>query len=72
MGHPLKLAADGFAMRVGIFTRNALCAFARPKGPEHFRMSPGGYFQGMLQKAKARELHLERTVWALRRGRTAI
>jgi len=31
MGHPLKLAADGLAMRVDMFTRNALCAFACPK-----------------------------------------
>ena len=31
MGHPLKLAADGLAMRVDMFTRNALCAFARPQ-----------------------------------------
>jgi molybdenum ABC transporter molybdate-binding protein len=31
MGHPLKLAADGLAMRVDMFTRNALCAFATPK-----------------------------------------
>lgn len=31
MGHPLKLAADGRATRVAMFTRNALCAFATPK-----------------------------------------
>lgn len=31
MGHPLKLLADGRAMRVDMFTRNALCAFAAPK-----------------------------------------
>jgi replication initiation protein RepC len=35
---------------------------------EHFRTSPGGYFHGMVDKAKAGELHLERTVWALRRA----
>ena len=28
----------------------------------------GGYFHGMVQKAKAGELHLDRTVWALRRA----
>ena len=38
------------------------------KEPEHFRTTPGGYFHGMVQKAKAGELHLERTVWALRRA----
>jgi Bacterial extracellular solute-binding protein len=31
MGHRLKLAADGLAMRIDMFTRNALCTFARPK-----------------------------------------
>jgi molybdate transport system substrate-binding protein len=31
MGHPLKLLADGRAIRVDMFTRNALCAFALPK-----------------------------------------
>ena len=31
MGHPLKLLADGRAVRVAMFTRNALCGFALPK-----------------------------------------
>jgi len=31
IGHPLKLLADGRAIRVDMFTRNALCAFAAPK-----------------------------------------
>jgi replication initiation protein RepC len=43
-------------------------AVVSTKQPEHFRTSPGGYFHGMIQKAKAGELHLERTVWALRRA----
>jgi replication initiation protein RepC len=43
-------------------------AIVSTKQPEHFRTSPGGYFHGMIQKAKAGELHLERTVWALRRA----
>jgi molybdate transport system substrate-binding protein len=30
MGHPLKLLADGRAVRVVMFTRNNLCAFAKP------------------------------------------
>jgi replication initiation protein RepC len=38
------------------------------KDPEHFRTTPGGYFHGMVAKSKAGELHLERTVWALRRA----
>jgi hypothetical protein len=36
--------------------------------PEHFRTSLGGYFHGRIDKAKAGKLHLERTVWALRRA----
>jgi len=31
MGHPLKLAADGLAMQVDVFTRNGPCAVPRPK-----------------------------------------
>ena len=43
-------------------------AIVSTKEPEHFRTTPGGYFHGMVAKAKAGELHLERTVWALRRA----
>jgi replication initiation protein RepC len=43
-------------------------AIVSTKEPEHFRTTPGGYFHGMVVKAKAGELHLERTVWALRRA----
>jgi replication initiation protein RepC len=43
-------------------------AIVSAKEPEHFRTTPGGYFYGMVAKAKAGELHLERTVWALRRA----
>lgn len=38
------------------------------KDEEHFRTSPGGYFHGMIDTAKAGELHLDRSVWALRRA----
>jgi replication initiation protein RepC len=43
-------------------------AVVSTKDPEHFTVSPGGYFHGMVAKAKAGELHLDRTVWALRRA----
>ena len=43
-------------------------AIVSTKEPEHFTASPGGYFHGMVAKAKAGELHLERTVWAMRRA----
>jgi replication initiation protein RepC len=37
---------------------------AKPVG--HFQSSPGGYFHGMVAKAKAGELNLARTIWGLR------
>jgi replication initiation protein RepC len=37
---------------------------AKPAG--HFRSSPGGYFHGMVAKAKVGELNLARTIWGLR------
>jgi replication initiation protein RepC len=43
-------------------------AIVSSKEPEHFRTTPGGYFHGMVAKAKTGELHLERTVWALRQS----
>jgi replication initiation protein RepC len=43
-------------------------AIVSTKEAGHFRTSPGGYFHGMVAKAKAGELHLERTVWAMRRA----
>ncbi len=38
---------------------------AKPEG--HFTSSPGGYFFGMVAKAKAGQLNLERTIWGLRK-----
>jgi replication initiation protein RepC len=38
------------------------------KDPGHFRTTPGGYFHGMVAKAKAGELNLDRTLWAMRRA----
>jgi replication initiation protein RepC len=43
-------------------------AIVSTKDEEHFRTSPGGYFHGMVDKAKTGELHLDRSVWALRRA----
>ncbi|MGE0279030.1 MAG: plasmid replication protein RepC [Rhizobiaceae bacterium] len=43
-------------------------AIVSTKEPEHFRSTPGGYFHGMIAKARAGELHLDRTVWAWRRA----
>lgn len=43
-------------------------AIVSTKPAEHFRTTPGGYFHGMVAKAKAGELNLDRTLWALRRA----
>lgn len=41
-------------------------AIVSAKPAAYFRTSPGGYFHGMVEKAKAGNLHLNRTVWGLR------
>jgi replication initiation protein RepC len=41
-------------------------AIVSAKPSAHFRGSPGGYFHGMVSKAKAGELHLARTIWGMR------
>jgi replication initiation protein RepC len=41
-------------------------AIVSAKPASHFRSSPGGYFHGMVAKAKAGELNLARTIWGLR------
>ena len=43
-------------------------AIVSAKPAAHFRTSPGGYFHGMVAKAKAGELNLARTIWALRQA----
>jgi replication initiation protein RepC len=43
-------------------------AIVSTKDPEHFRTTPGGYFHGMVAKAKAGELNLDRTLWGMRRA----
>ena len=43
-------------------------AIVSTKDPAHFRTTAGGYFHGMVAKAKAGELNLDRTLWAMRRA----
>ena len=38
------------------------------KDPAHFRTTAGGYFHGMVTKAKAGDLNLDRTLWGMRRA----
>lgn len=44
-------------------------ALVSAKPAAHFTSSPGGYFNGMVARAKAGQLNLARTVWGLRHGR---
>ena len=41
-------------------------AIVSTKDSAHFRTTAGGYFHGMIAKAKAGELNLDRTLWAMR------
>ncbi len=43
-------------------------AIVSTKEPAHFRTTAGGYFHGMVMKAKAGQLNLDRTLWAMRRA----
>ena len=43
-------------------------AVVSTKDPAHFRTTAGGYFHGMVAKAKAGALNLDRTLWAMRRA----
>jgi replication initiation protein RepC len=43
-------------------------AIVSAKDPAHFRTSAGGYFHGMVTKAKAGHLNLDRTLWGMRRA----
>lgn len=56
-------------LALGRETAAVALAIVSTKDPEHFRTTPGGYFRGMIVKAKAGELNLDRTIWALRRAR---
>jgi replication initiation protein RepC len=53
----LAMGREQAAVAIGIVS-------AKPAA--HFRSTPGGYFHGMVVKAKTGELNLARTVWGLR------
>ena len=44
-------------------------AIVSVKPVEHFRSTPGGYFHGMVAKAKSGDLNLARTIWGLRQAK---
>jgi replication initiation protein RepC len=76
-------AADGLRRDLGVSQRlwgEACLAVGRPlaavalaivstKPQEHFQRDAGGYFAAMIKRAKTGELHLDRTLWKLRRDR---
>jgi replication initiation protein RepC len=43
-------------------------AIVSTKDPAHFRTSAGGYFHGMVTKARAGHLNLDRTLWGMRKA----
>jgi replication initiation protein RepC len=46
-------------------------AIVSAKPAEHFTTTPGGYFNGMVARAKAGTLNLSRTIWGLRSNQQA-
>ena len=44
-------------------------AIVSTKPREHFTRGAGGYFAAMIKRAKTGELHLDRSLWKLRRDR---
>ena len=42
-------------------------AIVSTKDAAHFRTTAGGYFHGMVTKAKAGHLNLDRTLWGMRK-----
>jgi replication initiation protein RepC len=44
-------------------------AIVSTKSEGHFSRSAGGYFAGMVRKHERGELHLERSLWALREAK---
>jgi replication initiation protein RepC len=46
-----------------------ILAVVSTKPPEHFTRGAGGYFAAMVKRAQTGELHLDRSLWKLRRAR---
>jgi replication initiation protein RepC len=54
---------------VGLQLAVVILAIVSTKPPEHFTRGAGGYFAAMIKRAKSGELHLDRSLWKLRRDR---
>lgn len=57
-----------FEIATSAYCREVALAIVSNQEPEHLRTIPGGYFHGIVRKAKAGELHFERIRRALRRA----
>jgi replication initiation protein RepC len=49
----------------------AAIAIVSTKPAVHFRSTPGGYFHGMVAKARTGDLNLARTIWGVRQAKGA-
>jgi replication initiation protein RepC len=56
-------------LAVGRVIAAVALAIVSTKPPEHFTRGAGGYFAAMIKRAKTGELHLDRSLWKLRRDR---
>ena len=66
----ISLSLWGDACRIMGREHAALAlALVMTKETGHFRSSPAAYFAGMVHKADKGELHMERTIWALREAK---
>jgi replication initiation protein RepC len=65
MGIPQFIWGDA-CLALGREQAAVAVAIVSAKPHTHFRRSAGAYFHGMVSRAKAGELHLTRTIWAMR------
>ena len=56
-------------LAVGRVMAAIILAVVSTKPRDHFTRGAGGYFAAMIQRAKKGELHLDRSLWKLRRDR---
>jgi replication initiation protein RepC len=65
LGIPQNIWGDA-CLALGREQAAVAVAIVSAKPHTHFRRSAGAYFHGMISRAKAGELHLGRTIWAMR------
>jgi replication initiation protein RepC len=67
--HDLRISKPLWAEACQTLGRNMAAiavAIVSAKPDDHFRGTPGGYFHGMISRAKAGELRLDKTIWGMR------